>query len=166
MWAIIKIDKKKFELFKIEMKKKLGGECKFYSPKLKIERVKNKKIKERTFYLLGDYIFCYNKQFNQKFFASQLKSIIGLKYIINNFFLAQNEIKIFIDKCKSLENSDGFIKENLFNIYVNKNYRFISGALSGTLFKIIEFNKSKINILIVNTKAMIDLKKSYLFNTA
>ena len=30
MWAIIKIDKKKFELFKIEMKKKLGGECKFY----------------------------------------------------------------------------------------------------------------------------------------
>ncbi len=166
MWAIIKIDKKKFELFKIEMKKKLGSECKFYAPKLKIERVNNKKKKERIFFLLGDYIFCYNEQFNQKSFVNQLNSVIGLKYIINNFSLAQNEIKIFIDKCKSLENSDGFIKENLFNIYINKNYRFISGALSGILFKIIEFNKSKISILIGNTKAMIDRKKSYLFNPA
>ena len=94
----------------------------------------------------------------------QLNSVIGLKYVVNNFIFAQNEIRTFIDKCKSMENKEGFIKENLFNIYINKNYKFISGALAGTIFKILEFNKKKINILIGNAKAMLDRKKNYLFN--
>lgn len=164
MWAIIKIDRKKFELFKLDMKKKLGSESEFYAPKIKISYIRNNKKIEKNFFLLGDYIFCHNKKFCQKNLIARLNSVIGLKYIINNFFLAQNEIKLFIDKCKSMENGEGFVKESLFNIYINKNYKFISGALSGTLFKILEFNKTKISILIGNTKAMLDRKKGYLFN--
>ena len=166
MWTIIKIEKRKFNLFKSEMIKKLGNECKFYAPKIKVSTVrKNRKI-EKNFFLLGDYIFCHHEKFNQQNLINQLKSIIGLKYFINNFFSSQNEIKLFIDKCKGMESGDGFITESLFNLYINKNYKFISGALSGNLFKIIELNKTKVSILIGNIKAKLDRKKSYLFNPA
>ena len=166
MWTIIKIEKRKFNLFKSEMTKKLGSECKFYAPKIKVSTIrKNRKI-EKNFYLLGDYIFCHHEKFNQRNLINQLKSIIGLKYFINNFFSAQNEIKLFIDKCKGMESGDGFITESLFNLYINKNYKFISGALSGTLFKILELNKTEISILIGSMKAKLDRKKSYLFNPA
>ena len=65
-----------------------------------------------------------------------------------------------------MECREGFIRETLFNIYLNKNYKFISGALSGNLFKIIELNKTEISIVIGNIKAKLDRKKSYLFNPA
>ena len=166
MWTIIKIEKRKFNLFKLEIKKKLGSECKFYAPKIKVSSIrKNRKI-EKNYFLLGDYIFCHHEKFNQQNLINQLKSIIGLKYFINNFFSAQSEIKHFIDKCKSMESQDGFIKDSLFNLYINKNYKFISGALSGTLFKILELNKTEISILIGSIKAKLDRKKSYLFNPA
>ena len=79
MWTIIKIEKRKFNLFKSEMTKKLGSECKFYAPKIKVSTIrKNRKI-EKNFYLLGDYIFCHHEKFNQRNLINQLKSIIGLK---------------------------------------------------------------------------------------
>ena len=164
MWTIIKIDKKKINLFKTEMIKKLGNECKFYAPKIEIQIIRNNKKIKKSFFLLGDYIFCYHKKFKQENTIFHLKSIVGLKFIINNFFLAQNEIKNFIDKCKGMETQDGFIKEALFKIHINKNYKFISGALSGTLFKILALNKKEISILIGNVTAKLDRKKSYLFN--
>ena len=115
MWTIIKIEKRKFNLFKLEMIKKLGSECKFYAPKIKVSSIrKNRKI-EKNYFLLGDYIFCHHEKFNQQNLINQLKSIIGLKYFINNFFSAQSEIKHFIDKCKSMESQDGFIKDSLFS---------------------------------------------------
>jgi hypothetical protein len=166
MWTIIKIDKKKINLFKIEMIKKLGKECKFYAPKIKIESIRNNRKIEKNFFLLGDYIFCNHEKFSKLNTINQLKSIIGLKYFIKNFFLAQNEINNFIDKCKRMESQDGFIKETFFNIYLNKSYKFISGALSGTLFKILELNKKEMNILIGGTKVKMNRKKSYLFNPA
>ena len=166
MWTVIKIDKKKSNLFKIEMIKKLGSECEFYAPKIKVVSIRNNRKIEKDFFLLGDYIFCHHEKFNHQNIINQLKSIIGLKYFINNFCFAQREIKHFVEKCKQMESQDGFIKETLFNIYINKNYKFISGALSGNLFKILELNKTKISILIGSIKAKLDRKKSYLFNPA
>lgn len=164
MWAIIKIDKKKINLFKMEMIKKLGDECKFYAPKIKIQMIKNNKKIIKSFFLMGDYIFCYHNKFKQENIIFNLKSIIGIKYILNNFFLAQNEIQNFIDKCKRMETQEGFIKESLFKININKNYKFISGPLYGTLFKILALSKKEISILIGNVNAKLDRKKNYLFN--
>ena len=166
MWTIVKIDKKKINLFKNEMINKLGKDCKFYAPKIKVAAIRNNKQIEKIFFLLGDYVFCNHKKFNQRDTINQLKSIIGLKYFIKNFFLAQNEIGLFIDKCKRMECQDGFIKDTLFNIYLNKSYKFISGAFSGTLFKILELNKKEMNILIGDTKVKINRKKNFLFNPA
>ena len=43
MWSVIKIDRKKIGFFKDEIKKKLGEDCEFYTPKLHIEGLKNNK---------------------------------------------------------------------------------------------------------------------------
>ena len=49
MQIIIKIDKKKINLFKNEMINKLGKDCKFYAPKIKVAAIRNnKKIAQRN----------------------------------------------------------------------------------------------------------------------
>ena len=56
MWTIIKIEKRKFNLFKSEMTKKLGSECKFYAPKIKVSTIrKNRKIEKNFFFTGGLY---------------------------------------------------------------------------------------------------------------
>ena len=89
MWTIIKIDKKKINLFKIEMIKKLGKECKFYAPKIKIELIRNNRKIEKTFFLLGDYIFCKHEKFNQQNIINQL--VYDLEELKNNLGGNENE---------------------------------------------------------------------------
>jgi len=162
MWSVIKIDRKQIVFFKNEIKKKLGEDCKFYIPKLHIEGVKNNKKMNKQIFLLGDYIFCFNKNFKDEKILKQLKNIQGLKYFLNGFISAQDEILQFIKKCKSLENKEGLIKQNIFNICENKNYKFLSGPLAGTLLKVLELNKNKLNVLVENVKVQIN-RKNYLF---
>ena len=59
MWAILKIDKKKFNILKNEFSKKLGKKVIFYQPKLKIEKYKKNKPENIEIDILGDYVFCY-----------------------------------------------------------------------------------------------------------
>ncbi len=162
MWSVIKIDRKKINFFKDEIKKKLGEDCEFYIPKLHIEGIKNNKKVNKQIYLLGDYIFCFNNNFKNEKILQHLKNTKGLKYFLNGFISAQEEILQFIKKCKSLENKEGFIKQNIFSIYENKNYKFLSGPLAGTLLKVLEFNKNKISVLVENVKVQIN-RKNYLF---
>ena len=162
MWSVIKIDRKKIVFFKDEIKKKLGEDCEFYTPKLHIEGLKNNKKINKQIYLLGDYIFCFHQNFRNEKILQHLKSTRGLKYFLNGFISAQDEILQFIKKCKSLENKEGLIKQNVFNIYKKKNYKFLSGPLAGTLFKALEQNKNKLNVLVENVKVQIN-RKNYLF---
>lgn len=150
----------------MELNKRIGSDYEIYAPKIQIQSIRNNRKIDKIFFLLGDYIFCFHKQFDKKNFIHGFKSIKGLKYFIDGFKLAQNEIKNFIDKCRQMESNNGFIQESLFKIYINKNYKFISGPLSGSLFKILELNKNKISILIGSVKAELDRKKSYLFDPA
>jgi hypothetical protein len=162
MWSVIKIDRKKIGFFKEEIKKKLGEDCEFYTPKLHIEGLKNNKKINKEIYLLGDYIFCFNENFKNKKILQHLKNTRGLKYFLDGFISAQDEILKFIKKCKSLENKEGFIKQNVFSIYENKNYKFLSGPLAGTLLKVLELNKNKLSVLVENVKVQIN-RKNYLF---
>lgn len=162
MWSVIKIDRKKIVFLKEEIKKKLGEDCVFYTPKLHIEGLKNNKKINKQIYLLGDYIFCFHKHFKNEKILQHLKNTIGLKYFLTGFISAQDEILQFIKKCKSLENKEGLIKQNIFNIYENKNYKFLSGPLAGTLLKVLELNKNKLTVLVENVKVQIS-RKNYLF---
>lgn len=165
MWSVIKIEKRKINIFKEELRKKIDQSCEFYIPKLHIEGVKNNKKINKQVHLLGDYIFCFNKKFEDKNILQHLKTIRGLKYFLDGFTSAQDEISHFIKKCKSFENSDGLIKQNFLNIYENKNYKFLSGPLAGTLLKVLELDKNKFSVLVGNVKVKIN-KKKYLFEPA
>ena len=79
MWSVIKIDRKKINVFKKEFKKKLGGTCEFYTPRLDIESFKNNKKISKQINLLGDYIFCFNQNFENKDLIRHLKNTKGLK---------------------------------------------------------------------------------------
>ena len=161
MWSIIKVDRKKLSFFKGELKKKLGQDCEFYIQKLHIEGTKKNKKDSKQIFLLGDYVFCFHQTFQNKKILLHLKNTKGLKYFLEGFCSAQEEILHFIEKCKSLENKEGLIKQNIFSVCENKNYKFLSGPLAGALLKVLEINKNKLSILVGNVKAQIN-KKDYL----
>jgi hypothetical protein len=165
MWAIIKFDKKKLEHLKIDFSNKLGKDFKIYNPKLLIQRYKKDKLVNKEFSLLGDYLFCYHKDFYNPLTLKKLQFCRGLKMILNGFIKSQNQIDEFIKKCKALENEKGHLSQNFYQLNLNTNYKFVSGPFSETIFKIVSLQKNKIDILMGNLKTSIK-KGKFLFSPA
>ena len=163
MWTIIKFDKRNLELLKKDFKKKLGEDITIYSPKIFIEKYKKNKMVGKEFNLLGDYLFCFHKKFQNPSTLNLLQYTKGLKYFLNGFYQSQEEIKNFIDKCKDAEDAKGHLTQDFFELCVNSNYKFTSGPFAERIFKIINMQKSKIRILLGDVKTTIN-KNSYLFN--
>lgn len=161
MWTILKFNKKEYYFLKKDFKEKLGHDVILYAPKILIEKKNQNKVFKREFYILGDYIFLYHKKINL-ITLNNLKFSRGLKYFLEGFQSSQNEIETFINKCKSLENEKGFVSQNLFEIIKNERYKFLTGPFTSEIFKILEIQKNKINILIGNFNTYIK-KKDYLF---
>ena len=162
MWAIIKFDKRYSEIFKDSLKKETGNDLIIYSPKLFIEKYTKNKLIKKDFSLLGDYLFCFHKKFKNESFVNSLKFTKGLKYFLNGYSTSQDDIRNFIEKCKQYEDEKGYLKRNFFEIYKNNSYKFISGPFSEKIFKIIDFQKNKIEILLGKIKTTID-KNKFLF---
>ena len=121
MWAVIKFDKKNFHILKEYFQKKIGKDCVIYRPKILIQKYKNNKLINKEIDILGDYLFCFHKNFSKKSTINQLKFSRGLKYFLDGFIEFQLDVKNFIEKCKNLEDSKGYISQNLFEINVNSN---------------------------------------------
>ena len=162
MWTVIKFDKKNLGLLKIDLNKKLGDDLITYSPKLRIQRYKNNRLIYKEVSLMGDYLFCYHKNFSNLNKFSNLKFLRGLKYFLEGHITAQSEIKNFINYCKNLENEKGFISKNFFELNINSNYKFQTGPFAEKIFKIIDLQKNKIKILLGNLNTTIS-KKEFLF---
>jgi len=165
MWTIIKFDKKKLAALKNDLKLKLGEDLNIYIPKIFIKKYKKSKFVSREFDLLGDYLFCFHEKFKDKQTINNLKFTKGLKYFLNGFILSQNEIRKFIEKCKKSEDKNGYLSQNFFELYINSNYKFYSGPFAETIFKIIDLQKNKINILLGDIKTTIN-KNKFLFSQA
>lgn len=163
MWTIIKFDKKKLNLLLLDLKRKSGKKLIIYRPKVSIQTFSKNKISFREHYLLGDYLFFYHHDFKDKDSINKYKYSRGLKYFLSGFKEFQLDIEKFIDKCKNLENDQGFISETLFDISLNSFYKFNSGPFVNKIFKIINFEKNKIKILAGNLKTTIS-KRDYLFS--
>ena len=163
MWAIIKFDKKNLNLMIEDFKKKLGNDFVIYRPKILIQKYKNNKLVNKEFYLLNDYLFCFHKDFEKKSTLERLKFSKGLKYFLDGFFESQKDIKFFIERCKNLEDEKGYVSENLFGLDKNLSYKFSSGPFAEKIFKIINFEKNRINILIGGLKTTIN-RKEFFFN--
>ena len=159
MWTIFKLDKKKYPLLKSDFKKKLGEDFIFYSPKMKFQKFKKNKLSDFEFDLMENYVFCFHKNFKENNTVKILKFSRGLKYFLNGYSQSQFEIIDFIKKCKSLEDKNGYVSSNLFKICKNKTYKFSSGPFSEKLFKIIDVQKNKIEILMGNIKTNIAKQK-------
>lgn len=165
MWIIIKIDKKKLYFFKNELKKRIDKDTVFYSPKLQVSKFKKNRLCNKEINLLGEYIFCFNKNFSKKSIFNIFKYTKGLKDILKGHLYAQNEIKDFITKCKNLENDKGYITENINQIYENLEYRFSSGPLTNKIFKLVEIQKNKIQILLGDLKLSVNRNNTLFHRT-
>ena len=94
-----------------------------------------------------------------------LKFSIGLKYFLNGFSCFQKEIELFINKCRELENKEGYIESGLTDFKKNEIYQFLSGPFVNRFFKLISFQEKKIKILLGGFETYID-KNKYFFRPA
>jgi len=163
MWTVIKIDRKKLCFLKEELRRNFGDGSIIYSPKLLIEKFKKNKLHKKEHDILGDYLFCYHEKFKESSLLKQLNFLRGVKYFLEGFQTSQNEIKTFIERCKNLENQSGYISQSLYQEQINKHYKFSSGPFTDKIFKIIQLQKNKIDILMGNLKTTIN-KRDYLFS--
>ena len=163
MWAILKVDRKNLTLLKRDLKIKVGADYKIYIPTLLVQKYKTNKLISREFSLMGDYVFCFHKNFENLNIINGLKFLKGLKYFLDGFAELQEDIQNFVEKCKNLEDNKGYISEGLFQININSNYKFSSGPFAEKIFKIINLQKNKIDILMGNLKTTIN-KKEFLFS--
>ena len=165
MWIVVKYKTNCLNFFKKELNKKLNMRIDFYSPKLKLNKIcKSKTLAFKELKLLGDYILCYHPSFSNKKILNQIQNIRGLKYILEGYTNCQKEIIDFVNKCKSNENEEGFIKQTFFGFELEKNMKFLNGPFSNMIFKIIEVQKRKIQILLDGKKTTIR-KNNYLFSS-
>ena len=162
MWTVIKFDRKEFEFLKKDFEKFFGKDIKIYVPKLFFQRYKKNRIVIKEFNLLGDYLFCFHDKFKNPQIINSLKFTRGLKYFLNGFTDSQEEINKFIKKCKDSEDRNGYLTQNFFDLCVNSSYKFTSGPFTEKIFRIIDLQKNKINILLGNIKININ-KKKFLF---
>ena len=88
-----------------------------------------------------------------------MKFTKGLKYFLSGFSQSQKDIEKFIHKCKESENKYGYLTQSFYEICKNTNYRFSSGPFTEKIFKIINLQKNKIDILLGNIKITTDKKE-------
>ena len=162
MWVILKFDKKNLSLLKKDFLKNLGNDVKFYTPKLKLQKKIKNKLQNIESFLLGDYLLCFHKSFENKDIINSLKYTKWLKYFLNNFKETQEEIKNFIKKCKSNEDEHGFIKQCFFEFKENGIFQFLTGPFINSKFKIVDRQNSKLKILIGRFTTTVS-KENYLF---
>ena len=163
MWAVFKVNIKELNLFKEDIIKKLNSDVTFYAPKVIFKVFHKNKEKKKEQYLLGDYIFCFNEKFEDEKVFNSIKFTKSLKYIARGIKIYQKEIKDFIKKCKSYENSNGYVSLDFYDLKINRNYKFASGPFINQIFKVLSMQKLRIQILMGGVK--ISLKKNrFLFN--
>ena len=163
MWAILKIDRKQIFLLKKDLEQKLNSNVKIYNPKICVEKyLTTKKKKEIKYNLLGDYVFCFSEKFNSKKTLATLNYSRGLKYFLKGFESSQSEISKFVQVCMDAENKDGFLTQKIFELKIDKYYKFLNGPFASNIFQLIEIQKNKIGFKLGKIKSYI-CKKDILF---
>ena len=163
MWAILKIDRKQIFLLKKDLEQKLNSNVKIYNPKICVEKyLTTKKKKEIKYNLLGDYVFSFSEKFNSKKNLATLNYSRGLKYFLKGFESSQSEISKFVQVCMDAENKDGFLTQKIFELKIDKYYKFLNGPFALNIFQLIEIQKNKIGFKLGKIKSYI-CKKDILF---
>ena len=163
MWAVAKIKINEVTSFKNQIISKIGKDTSFYIPKVKVQTFKKNKLKNMEKFVLENYIFCFNKKFEDQKTFQILRFVKGLQYFLPGCFSEQKNINNFIDYCKSFEDSLGFLKFSFFNKIEKKYIKFVSGPFTNMVFKILLKNKDKIKVLIGDIPISVSSDKDYVF---
>tara|TARA_B100000902_G_C27313931_1_gene920096 strand:+ start:2549 stop:3046 length:498 start_codon:yes stop_codon:yes gene_type:complete len=159
MWAIIKYKKNSFYTLQKELIQKIDKSLKIFIPKIKIQKVIKNNITYKDIPILGDYLFCYHPCFRTSQIINKLKFCRGLEYFLSNYLNNQNEIEKFINDCKKNEDQNGYIKQSFFNFNYLSEFQFLTGPFLNQIFKILNKEKDKINILVKNKKITVSKDK-------
>ena len=118
MWIVAKIKIQEINIFKKKLIEKFGKEINFYSPKITYSKYSKNKFKKFDKFILENYIFCFHKNFNDIGIINRIQFIRGVQYILNGHKQNQNEIKEFINYCKSFEDKNGYLIPAFFKTAV------------------------------------------------
>ena len=163
MWIVAKLKKNEISLFEKEIRKKLDNSFFLYNPKIELQRFYKTKVKKYQKSILGDYVFCYHKSFNDILTLNKLRFVKGLKFFLNRSSLGQKDIADFINYCKSFEDEKGLITSGFFKSLLCNEAKFISGPFKNIIFKVIEKQKQKLKVLIGDKITIISDKRNYLY---
>lgn len=164
MWIILRYKKNNFQFLINDLRRKFNNNIEIYNPKFKTNlSIKNKFITSELT-LLGDYFFCYHKEFNNPNIIYSLKFTKGLKDFIKGYKFSQKDIQDFIKRCRKSENEEGYLTNKFYNLYKNSKFKFNSGLFSNFIFKIVNLQKNKINLLLGNLKITTE-KEKFIFKS-
>ena len=161
MWIILRYKKNNFQFLINDLKKKFKNDLEIYNPKFKTNLIVKNKFVTSEVTLLGDYFFCHHKEFNNLNIINSLKFTKGLKDFIKGYKFSQKDIQDFIKKCRKSENKEGYLTNKFYNLYKNSKFKFNSGLFSNFVFKIINLQKNKINLLLGNLKITTEKEKFF-----
>ncbi len=155
MWIVAKHNYCEFYILTKELEKKLGEKVNFYRPKILISSLP-KKYK----YILSDYVFFYNRSFNNFQFLQQLKNTKGLKYFLNFYKKDQTSIKDFINLCKQHEDNNQSLKNSFFeNSNFNK-IKLLDGPFKNFIFSIVDRSGKNLKLNIGKLKLTLNKRKN------
>lgn len=156
MWIVAKIKNNSLNLFKNDLKNKLGY-TKIYYPKIS--------YKNSDKNILKDYIFCYHEKFKENIHR-HFKNIKGLVYFLENNKNTQLDIVNFIRYCHDHEDSRGCIKNTFFKNDIMKSGKFVNGPFANYMFEVARKEKKKIRVLLGNFKIIISDNNNILYQKA
>ena len=165
MWIIIKFKQNQFHTLKQEFKKKLEIEPNFFFPKLKLQKIKKNKLISYASPLLGDYIFCFHPKFSNENILRNVNYLKGVKFLLNGFRNYQKDIPNFINRCRSSEDENGYIKQTFFNFVAIDKIKFLSGPFTNIIFKIMKRQKDSMKVSDGNVNISFSTER-YLFEAA
>ena len=99
MWVIAKIKSDQCSMFKQELRSKFDDQVEYYEPKI----YHMKKNFESEKKILGNYIFCFHKKFEDNKNLTKSRYTKGLKYFLDGCKNSQKEIFVPLENLKIVD---------------------------------------------------------------
>ena len=163
MWIVAKYKLNELNILKNKLKEILGNEPEYFTPKIRYNKIVKKKFKIFQKSLLEGYLICFHERFNNSNLLNALRYTRGISYVLDGLRNNQEQILSFVNKCKSFEDNNGFIKQDFFNYKNFTKGKFISGPFTNLVFDILSKNSDKIEILIGKYKTTISKNSGFLY---
>ena len=100
MWTIIKYKSQELQTAKKNLILKFEDKPIFYLPKIKYQKIINKKVKSFEKNILENYMICFHKNFSDANFITRLKNLRGISYFLSGYQNNQNDILVFVKSNK------------------------------------------------------------------